>query len=117
MIQRSYCFDKWDVILCKGHLIICYNSCNGSSVSCRMKDCFYHCRVTQSRCITIHPWLLHFCNSMSYQDQLSPVLIPDVIPANLPTYGLFSMAAGDFLEVYTEKGSVLYHPSQCIVIS
>ena len=42
---------------------------------------------------------------MSYHNQLSPVRVPDVIPTNLPTYGLFSMAAGDFLEVYTEKGS------------
>ena len=41
---------------------------------------------------------------MSYHHQLSPVQIPDVIPASLPSYGLFSMAAGDFLEVYTEKG-------------
>ena len=43
---------------------------------------------------------------MSYQNQLCPVQIPDVVPTNLPTYGLFSMAAGDFLEVYIEKGLI-----------
>lgn len=44
---------------------------------------------------------------MSYANQLSSVQVPDVVPTNLPTYGLFSMAAGDFLEVYTEKGPIV----------
>ncbi|XP_065883816.1 carnosine N-methyltransferase-like isoform X2 [Dysidea avara] len=57
--------------------------------------------VKEANMITIHPWLLHFNNSMSYHHQLCGVKIPDVVPTDLPSYGLFSMAAGDFLEVYT----------------
>ena len=35
------------------------------------------------------------------------IRIPDVNPSNLPCYGLFSMAAGDFLEIYHKEGSLL----------
>jgi len=31
------------------------------------------------------------------------IRIPDVNPSNLPCYGLFSMAAGDFLEIYHKE--------------
>ena len=36
--------------------------------------------------------------------QLQAVRIPDVDPFDLPEEGRFSMAAGDFLEVYSEPG-------------
>ena len=55
---------------------------------------------------TIHPWVLQSCNNVSYEDQLAAIAVPDVSPSNLPQRGLFSMAAGDFLEVYTEPGTV-----------
>ena len=52
---------------------------------------------------TIHPWVLQTCNNWSNDHQLAAVQVPDVDPAYLPQYGLFSMAAGD-CEVYTEPG-------------
>lgn len=39
--------------------------------------------------------------------QVAEVKIPDVNPSYLPQYGLFSMAAGDFLEVYSNEGSFI----------
>jgi carnosine N-methyltransferase len=54
----------------------------------------------------VHPWVLKTCNNYSNEDQLAPVTIPDVDPADLPYYGYFSMSAGDFLSVYTEKGTL-----------
>lgn len=55
----------------------------------------------------IYPWVLKTSNNYKYEDQLMSMKIPDVDPADLPQYGLFSMAAGDFLEVYSEKGTIL----------
>ncbi|XP_019858904.1 PREDICTED: carnosine N-methyltransferase-like [Amphimedon queenslandica] len=52
---------------------------------------------------TVHPWALKTCNNLEYSHQLSSIKIPDVNPSELPQYGLFSMSAGDFLQVYTEK--------------
>ena len=48
-------------------------------------------------------WVLQTCNNWSNEHQLAAIQVPDVDPAYLPQYGLFSMAAGDFLEVYTEQ--------------
>ncbi|XP_077862593.1 carnosine N-methyltransferase unmet-like [Saccoglossus kowalevskii] len=46
---------------------------------------------------------------MCLEDQLHPVEIPDVNPADLQPSAAFSMAAGDFVEVYKMKipGTVL----------
>ena len=41
---------------------------------------------------------------ISYKHQITEVTIPDVNPIDLPQYGLFSMTAGDFLEVYRTPG-------------
>ncbi|XP_064387847.1 carnosine N-methyltransferase-like [Halichondria panicea] len=49
----------------------------------------------------IHPWIHQFSNCWSCDDQLTSVRVPDVDPCDLPKLGLFSMAAGDFLMVYT----------------
>lgn len=51
---------------------------------------------------TIYPWVTQFCNNMSRSDQLTPVQFPDVCPADIPPHVPFSMAAGDFVEIYTE---------------
>ncbi|KAL1921350.1 uncharacterized protein VTP21DRAFT_11066 [Calcarisporiella thermophila] len=51
---------------------------------------------------TIFPYIHSFSNVVSAQDQLQPVLIPDIAPGNLPSTADFSMVAGDFLEVYGE---------------
>eukprot|EP00054_Salpingoeca_dolichothecata_P027419 m.201174 g.201174 ORF g.201174 m.201174 type:complete len:136 (-) comp25958_c0_seq5:489-896(-) len=52
---------------------------------------------------TLHPFAHQFCNNYSNQDQLRAVLIPDVDPFGLPKDADFSMAAGDFLEVYDDQ--------------
>lgn len=53
---------------------------------------------------TIHPWIHSNCNQRTDEDQLRPVLIPDVSPADIVSGpGLLSMCAGDFLDVYSEK--------------
>lgn len=54
----------------------------------------------------IHPWIHQFSNCWSCDDQLTSVRVPDVDPCDLPKLGLFSMAAGDFLMVYTNPGII-----------
>jgi len=41
---------------------------------------------------------------MSCADQVRPAQFPDVCPADMPPDANFSMAAGDFLEVYEDPG-------------
>jgi hypothetical protein len=45
---------------------------------------------------------------MSYEDQTAPVAVPDVNPTALPQLGLFSMTAGDFLDIYRIPGIACY---------
>ena len=58
------------------------------------------CRVPQS--LTLYPYVHQFSNNQTYDHQVEPVKIPDVSPADLPENAQFSMAAGDFLEVYRQ---------------
>ena len=58
---------------------------------------------------TIHPWVHQVSNTWSRDHQLTTVTVPDVDPSDLPQYGLFSMAAGDFLDVYTVS-------SECVCV-
>ncbi|KAG1682207.1 Carnosine N-methyltransferase [Nymphon striatum] len=53
----------------------------------------------------IFPWAHQFCNNFSYNDQIRSIIFPDVDPTDLPNETKFSMAAGDFQEIYTEKDS------------
>ncbi|KAM7449839.1 hypothetical protein ABFA07_002488 [Porites harrisoni] len=53
---------------------------------------------------TIYPYIHQTCNNRSAYDQVRPVVIPDVDPTDVSDDLNFSMAAGDFLEVYTEQG-------------
>ncbi|KAK4468010.1 hypothetical protein MN116_008079 [Schistosoma mekongi] len=53
----------------------------------------------------LYPWVAQFCNNMSREDQMSPVYFPDVCPADLPANVHFSMAAGDFVEIYTDPNT------------
>jgi carnosine N-methyltransferase len=41
---------------------------------------------------------------MKSADQVRQIQFPDINPADLPMDSNFSMAAGDFLDVYTEPG-------------
>ena len=62
----------------------------------------------------IHPYIHEFCNNVSSKDQLREVTFPDVDPSSLPEDAKFSMAAGDFLDVYS---SPEYVSSQNCVIT
>jgi len=53
---------------------------------------------------TLYPWVHQYCNNMSNADQIRPIEFPDVSPTDMPPNSNFSMAAGDFLEVYEDAG-------------
>ncbi|XP_024003927.1 carnosine N-methyltransferase isoform X2 [Eutrema salsugineum] len=53
---------------------------------------------------TIYPWIHSNCNSLSDNDQLRPISIPDIHPASAGITEGFSMCGGDFVEVYNESG-------------
>ncbi|KAI7859077.1 N2227-like protein-domain-containing protein [Circinella umbellata] len=48
----------------------------------------------------IHPFIHSFSNIRSSEQQLQPIRIPDIVPSQLPATADFSMAAGEFVEVY-----------------
>ncbi|KAL0897165.1 hypothetical protein Bca101_081126 [Brassica carinata] len=52
---------------------------------------------------TIYPWIHSNCNSLSDNDQLRPLSIPDIHPASAGITEGFSMCGGDFVEVYNES--------------
>ncbi|XP_015522769.1 carnosine N-methyltransferase [Neodiprion pinetum] len=58
------------------------------------------CRGTNT--YQVHPWVHQYMNNLKPEHQTHAVLFPDVNPSDLPENAQFSMAAGDFLEVYTE---------------
>eukprot|EP00039_Didymoeca_costata_P004084 m.71242 g.71242 ORF g.71242 m.71242 type:complete len:277 (+) comp12227_c0_seq2:49-879(+) len=49
----------------------------------------------------IHPYAHQYCNNYHTNHQSRAVRIPDVDTFDIPGENLFSMAAGDFLEVYS----------------
>jgi len=53
-------------------------------------------------CFKIHPYLHNYCNHVESRDQLVAINFPDVDPSQLPEDARFSMAAGNFVEVYSE---------------
>lgn len=53
---------------------------------------------------TAYPWVHQYCNNKASRDQIESITFPDVNPTSLSPNANFSMAAGDFLEVYTEPG-------------
>ncbi|PIN11018.1 putative trehalase [Handroanthus impetiginosus] len=55
---------------------------------------------------TIYPWIHSNCNSVSDEDQLRPVSIPDIHPASAGITEGFSMCGGDFVEVYNDPSQV-----------
>lgn len=55
--------------------------------------------------LRIYPWVHNTCNVVSPQHQLTPVSFPDVNPSDLPSSAQLTMAAGDFLEIYTEANT------------
>ncbi|XP_074658210.1 carnosine N-methyltransferase-like isoform X5 [Tubulanus polymorphus] len=59
--------------------------------------------------LTFYPWIHQWCNNRRHDDQIKAMRFPDADPSAIPPDANFSMAAGDFLEVYTEPGPLLYH--------
>eukprot|EP00300_Choanocystis_sp_HF-7_P001485 c11199_g1_i2.p1 GENE.c11199_g1_i2~~c11199_g1_i2.p1 ORF type:complete len:281 (-),score=56.02 c11199_g1_i2:140-982(-) len=55
-------------------------------------------------CFTLHPFVHQSLNVRETQDQMRPITVPDTSPSGLPPDSDFSMAAGDFLEVYQTPG-------------
>ena len=51
---------------------------------------------------TLHPFCHTLSNIRTLDGSLRPIVIPDVLPTSLPPGSRFSMAAGDFLEVYKD---------------
>ncbi|KAI7902947.1 N2227-like protein-domain-containing protein [Cokeromyces recurvatus] len=77
-------------------------SCQGNEFSYYMlfASNFILNRIKEENQYKIYPFIHSFSNIKSDAQQLSPILIPDVLPANLPPSVDFSMVAGDFIEVY-----------------
>ncbi|XP_023344235.1 carnosine N-methyltransferase [Eurytemora carolleeae] len=78
--------------------------CQGNEFSLFM---LFTSNFVLNKCTTINsfkiqPYIHNFCNNISDEDQLKTVHFPDVDPNQLPEDRKFSMAAGDFLEVYNE---------------
>uniref|UniRef100_A0A2P2I8P1 Carnosine N-methyltransferase n=1 Tax=Hirondellea gigas TaxID=1518452 RepID=A0A2P2I8P1_9CRUS len=55
--------------------------------------------------LRVYPWVHSSSNVVSPQHQLQAALFPDVNPSDLPANSQLTMAAGDFLEIYTEANS------------
>lgn len=64
----------------------------------------YKSRCKEPEMFTLYPWIHQFCNNVTFSDQVRPITFPDISPSDVPKDVQFSMAAGDFLEVYTEPG-------------
>ncbi|KAK7095621.1 hypothetical protein V1264_005008 [Littorina saxatilis] len=60
------------------------------------------CKNTNS--LRLYPWVHQWSNNMRSGHQTSHITFPDIDPSDLPEGVNFSMAAGDFLEVYTMPG-------------
>jgi carnosine N-methyltransferase len=59
------------------------------------------CKTVNS--VKIYPWIHQFTNNMRTEDMVRHVSFPDVDANDLPEDSKFTMAAGDFLEVYSDK--------------
>ncbi|KAL3229303.1 hypothetical protein MRX96_023620 [Rhipicephalus microplus] len=48
----------------------------------------------------VYPWVHQYYNHMASTDQIRPAQFPDANPSDVPPEAQFSMAAGNFVEVY-----------------
>ncbi|KAK3738693.1 hypothetical protein QZH41_020334 [Actinostola sp. cb2023] len=51
----------------------------------------------------IHPYVSQWCNVKASADQVRPIRIPDIDPRDIEPGTEFSMAAGNFLDVYSDN--------------
>ncbi|XP_022656068.1 carnosine N-methyltransferase-like isoform X2 [Varroa jacobsoni] len=80
-------------------------ACQGNEYSFFMLcgSCFVLNRCKQVNMFTIYPYVHQFTNNMRNADQVRSVTVPDVNPAEAGINPNFSMAAGNFVEVYSEQ--------------
>jgi len=64
-------------------------------------------------CFNVFPYVHNFCNNKSTKDQVTKATFPDIDPNELAEDAKFSMAAGDFMEVYNEAEYV--SSQDCVV--
>lgn len=78
-------------------------NCQGNEFSLYMlfTSNFILNQVNGKNCMTYYPWVHQFCNIFQSNHPTMPVRFPDVEPRGLPPDANLSMAAGDFLEIYT----------------
>ena len=61
-------------------------------------------RCSEVNSFRLYPWVHQWTNLKHTSDQTAEIKFPDINPTDLAPNTNFSMAAGDFLEVYTETG-------------
>ncbi|CAG8544525.1 132_t:CDS:10 [Paraglomus occultum] len=77
-------------------------SCQGNEFSFYMLLAahFILNRIERIHQYEIYPFIHSFSNIPSFEEQLKPISIPDVLPSEIPQGIDFSMVAGDFVEIY-----------------
>ncbi|KAL3884469.1 hypothetical protein ACJMK2_024608 [Sinanodonta woodiana] len=82
-------------------------SCQGNEWSLFMlfASNFVLNKCKDRNCFRLYPWVHQWTNNESNSDQVEAVTFPDINPSDLPENSNFSMAAGDFLEVYKDPDS------------
>lgn len=82
-------------------------TCQGNEWSLYMLLPAYYIlnNCSEANILKIHPWLSSYCNNSARDNQLAAVTFPDVNPTDIPVGSNFSMAAGDFVEIYTEPAN------------
>lgn len=91
-------------------------SCQGSEFSLFMLIAS-HFILNKCQCIngyTVYPFIHNYCNNVKAKDQLASVTFPDIDPSELSEDAGFSMAGGDFLEVYNDAEFMM---SQDVVVT
>lgn len=53
----------------------------------------------------MYPWVHQYYNHMTSADQVRAACFPDADPTEVPSDAQFSMAAGNFVEVYSSQGA------------
>ncbi|KAL7633899.1 UNVERIFIED_CONTAM: hypothetical protein RMT77_015860 [Armadillidium vulgare] len=81
-------------------------TCQGNEFSLYMlfSSNFVLNRLRGTNSLQIYPWAHCGSNLWTNSDQKSIISFPDVDPSDLPQNSQFTMAAGDFLEIYKEEG-------------
>jgi carnosine N-methyltransferase len=83
-------------------------SCQGNEFSFYMliASNFALNKLKKANDFEIYPWIHTFSNIPQPIHQLASVQIPDVAPGGIPKTADFSMVAGDFLEIYSDKSQL-----------